>query len=202
MGDFNKYKALEVLPKGYVDALFKHKYDFRSSKEEGAFAIWIAKQVSDFRDETIREDQRGVDAWDGVNPLDYKSRKNCPPNTFYTETAAAGMPGTRTGWVFHHKLICTQMVYSEDNIITNVQYGKMHTDDLVKICDEKVNWKSSSYKDVLYEIYHRYYKGDHRGDTTLLTYGDLESCPSFIGIPVPRELYKHVEYVYQYDGIK
>jgi hypothetical protein len=200
MGVFNYQKALEIIPKEFLK-VFVHRYDTRFAWVEGAFAVWLAKLTSDVVDGTQNQDWAGIDGWDGTDPVDFKGRKNCAPQTMFIETAAAGKPNTRTGWVFKGKWLYALMIYSENGYIKNVIFGKVLEDDIVKICDEKVDFNSSSRKDVLYQIYHRYFNGEHRGDTTLITYADVESAPSFKPIPVPRNLWHHVQDVYEYNGI-
>lgn len=201
MGKFNKYRALERVPPNFLKC-FRHKFDKRGAKEEGALAAWLATLTRSFVNGTEEEDYNGIDGWDDGDGVDYKGRKDCPPNTMYMEITKAGGTEFRSGWVYQDKYIYALMVYSEDNVITNIKFGKVHCSDLKKIVEEKVDLDSRSTKDTLYEVYYRTWEGQHRGNTTLLTYSDVESCPSFESVPLPKEFWHHVEYVYQYSGIK
>ncbi len=201
MGKFNKDKALKLIPKEFITG-FVHKLDKRYAWVEGAFAVWLAFQTRSLKLGTKNEDLAGIDVWDDDDGVDIKGRKDCPPNTMYIETAKAGQPNTETGWVHADKFIYSLMVYSENNIITNIKFGKVHCNDLVTVIKEKVDFNSNSWKDTVYKIYHRMWEGQHRGDTTLITYNDVESCPSFESVQLPKQFWEHVRDVYTYDGVK
>lgn len=183
-----------------------HKYDKRGAGDEGEFAENLFREVcklhkQTFRNSNLKEDCAGVDGYLDGRSIDVKARKNrIPKNTCWIEVSKAG--GTvGTGWAYHDKHIAQLMAYEEDNNLTKTHYGIYHTPDVVALMKEKVDFKSNASKGKVYELYTRWWDGQHRGTMTVLTYADLESLPSFQALEIPRNLWERVRAYYEYDGI-
>jgi len=182
----------------------RHKYDKRGAGDEGKFAENLFREVcrlykQNFLNSSLKEDCAGVDGYLDGRPIDVKARKNrIPANTCWIEVSkAGGVVGT--GWVYHDKYIAQQMVFEEDNKIIKMQYGTYHTPDVVELMKQKVNFDSKANKGTLYELYTRWWDGQHRGTMTVLPYSDLESLASFHILEVPETLWGKVKAFYQYD---
>lgn len=182
----------------------KHKYDKRGAGEEGELAENLFREVcrlhkQNFLNSSIKEDCAGVDGYLDGRPIDVKARKNrIPANTCWIEVSkAGGVVGT--GWAYHDKYIAQLMVYEEANKIIKMQFGIYHTPDVVELMKQKVNFDSKANKGTLYELYTRWWDGQHRGTMTVLPYSDLESLASFHILEVPATLWGKVKAFYQYD---
>lgn len=182
----------------------RHKYDKRGAGVEGELAENLFREVcklhkQNFLNSSIKEDCAGVDGYLDGRPIDVKARKNrIPANTCWVEVAkAGGVVGT--GWSYHDKYVAQQMVYEEGNKIIKMQYGIYHTPDVVELMKRKVNFKSKADIGTLYELYTRWWDGQHRGTMTVLPYSDLESLPSFQALIVPPTLWIKVKAFYNYD---
>lgn len=183
----------------------KHKYDKRGAGAEGEFAENLFREVcrihkQNFKNSSIKEDCSGVDGYLDGRPIDVKARKNRqPPNTCWVEVSKAG--GTvGTGWAYHDKYIAQLMVYEEDNKVLKVQYGIYRTNDLVELMKSKVNFESKASKGAVYELYTRWWDGQHRGTMTVMPYSDLESLKSFQILEVPNTLWDRVKAFYEYSN--
>jgi hypothetical protein len=182
----------------------QHKYDKRGASVEGQLAENLFREVcrlhkQNFLNSSLKEDCAGVDGYLDGRPIDVKARKNrIPANTCWVEVSKAG--GTvGTGWAYHDKYIAQQMVYEEDNKIIKMQYGIYYTPDMVELMKRKVNFKAKAEVGTLYELYTRWWNGEHRGTMTVVPYSDLESLPSFQVLVVPPTLWSKIKAFYKYD---
>jgi len=182
----------------------KHKLDTRGASKEGELAEYLYDKTCEFHKETFREatkkeDCAGYDRFHKDKIVDVKARKfKLPgPHTFWVELSAARQT-IGTGWAYKDKHTSTLMVYEENNQIKNVIFGTFDNKDLIKLVKEKVDFTSNVFKGTLYKVYTRTWNGEHRGDTTVITYSDLESLPSFKSMKVPEGLWGKIAHFYNY----
>ncbi len=182
----------------------KHKYDNRGAGAEGElaenlFSETCRKYKEDYKLASVKEDCAGVDGYLNGSKVDVKARKfRQPPNTCWIEISKAGC-GLRSGWVYNPKLIAQLMVYEENKTMIKAQFGIYHTNDLVKLLEEKVDFSSKVSYGQVYKLYTRWFDGLHRGTMTVIPYSDLESLPSFNKFNIPENSISKLKAFYNYE---
>lgn len=187
--------------------MVRHKYDSREAYKDGILAEELYKLSCEHRgislgSVTVEQNCSGIDYFKGQKKIDVKSRKRKKPPHMATIELSAAKKSIGTGWAYKDTYTAQMMVYEDNEMIKDVIFGEFYNPDLLEnLLNKKVDFIDRVEVQTLYKVRARYFKGEHCGDTTLVTYDDLESLETFTILQIPREYWDRIIERYEYKGI-